>query len=347
VLQSGAEEDVDMLSLRPFVAAAFIVAWFFAPQGAAAEAIKVGVSKLASCSPIVIARDKGYFAAEGLEPDFIYFDAQQPIAVAAVSGDIDFGLAAQTAALYSLAGQGQLRVIAGGGSNAPTFHYLGLVASNHAYEGGLKSARDLPGHSVALTQLGTGLQYSLGLIADKYGFDVKRVELLPLQSNANIASALAGGRADASVFSSTGALPLIERGDVKLLGWIGDETGFDQAYLVFTATETADRRPDTVKRFLSAFKKGARAYHDAFTNKDDRREDGPTAPEMLAILAKYLEQPVERVSQGLPYIDGDGRLAVKDVARQIAWYKSQGLMKGAVSAEAIIDMRYVEPMPTQ
>src|ERR1700688_383549 len=111
-----------MLSLRPVVAAAFIVAWFFAPQGATAEAIKVGVSKLASCSPIVIARDKGYFAAEGLEPDFIYFDAQQPIAVAAVSGDIDFGLAAETAALYSLAGQGTLRIIAGGGSNAPSFH---------------------------------------------------------------------------------------------------------------------------------------------------------------------------------------------------------------------------------
>ena len=178
-----------------------------APAGA--ETIRIGVSKLASCAPVAIAMAKGYFAAEGLVPELVFFDAQQPIAVAAVSGDIDFGIAAETAALYTLAGEGKLRVIGGGADDAPSFHYLSILASNRAYAAGLKSPRDLGGHSVALTQLGTGLQYSLGLIAEKYGFDVKSVRLLPLQSNAHIASALAGGRADASIFSATGALPLI------------------------------------------------------------------------------------------------------------------------------------------
>lgn len=71
----------------------------------------------------------------------------------------------------------------------------------------MKSPRDIGGHSVALTQLGTGLQFSMGLIAEKYGFDIKTVNFLPLQSNANIASSLAGGQADVAIFSSTGALP--------------------------------------------------------------------------------------------------------------------------------------------
>jgi NitT/TauT family transport system substrate-binding protein len=314
-------------------------------RAAPAEPIKLGVSRLASCATIAIALDKGYFAAEGLEPELAYFDSQQPIAVAVVSGDIDFGIAAETAALYSLAGQGQLRVIAGGPNEAPTFHYLSILASNRAYEAGLKSPRDIGGHSVALTQLGTGLQFSMGLIAEKYGFDIKIVNFLPLQSNANIASSLAGGQADVAIFSSTGALPLIEKGEVKLLGWVGDETGLDQAYLFFTATKTADERHDTIEKLLRAFRKASHDYYDAFTDASGKRADGPTAPAILAIIAKYLNQPVERVKIGLPYFDRDARIGVKSVQHQIEWYKSQGLLKGDVTAEALIDKRYAVPLP--
>jgi NitT/TauT family transport system substrate-binding protein len=305
-----------------------------------AEAIKIGVSKLASCSPIAIAMAKGYFKAEGLEPDLVFFDAQQPIAVAAVSGDVDFGIAAETAALYSLSGSGKLKVIGGGASEAPTFHYLSILAAKSAWEAGLKSPKDLAGHSVALTQMGTGLQYSMGLLAEKFGFDIKTIKFLPLQSNANIASALAGGRVDASIFSAQGALPLIERGDVKLLGWIGDETGLDQAYLLFVAAEVADKRPEAVKHFLAAYRKGAHDFYAAFTDQDGKRKDGPTAPAVLAILTDYLHQPVELVERGIPYFDPDGKVDSKGVQHQIDWYRSQGLIKEQVSAAQIIDKRY-------
>jgi len=316
-----------------------------APAGA--ETIRIGVSKLASCAPIAIAMAKGYFTAAGLEPELVFFDAQQPIAVAAVSGDLDFGIAAETAALYTLAGQGKLRVIGGGADDAPTFHYLSILASTHAYEAGLKSPGDLAGHSVALTQFGTGLQYSLGLIAEKYGFDIKSITLLPLQSNANIASALSGGRADASIFSATGALPLIERGDVKLLGWVGDEVGVNQAYLLFAASKMTDERQAAVRHFLSAYRKAAHDYHDAFTGRNEARQDGPTAPAILDILTKYLDQPVDLVRRGIPYFDPDARVDVKDVRHQIAWYRAQGLIKGEVNADALIDRRYALTLPEQ
>ncbi len=313
-----------------------------ARQPAAAESIKIGVTKLASNAQIAIARDKGYFAAEGLTPELVFFDAQQPIAVALASGDLDFGNAAETAALYSLAGQGTLRIIGGGVSEAPTFHYLALLVSNKAYEAGLKSAKDLPGHSFALTQVGTGLQYSLGIFAEKYGFDVKSVSLLPLQSNANIASALAGGRADSAIFSSTGALPLINKGDAKLLFWSGDETGRVQANLLLTSPKMADEHRDTVEKFLRAIRNGSRDYHDAFTGPDEKREDRATAPEILQIIASYLGQPAELVTQGLPYLDREARLDAKDVQHQIDWYRAQGLMKGDANADALIDQRYAK-----
>ena len=61
---------------------------------AAAEHIKIGGQK--TTSPLYIAVEKGYFAAEGLDPELVYFEAGQPVAVATVLGDIDFGIAGLT-----------------------------------------------------------------------------------------------------------------------------------------------------------------------------------------------------------------------------------------------------------
>lgn len=72
---------------------------------------------------------------------------------------------------------------------------------------------------------------------------------------------------------------------------------------------------------------------------------GPTAPEVLAIIAKYTQQPVEQIARALPYVDAEARLDVKDVLRQIAWYKAEGMIKGEVDGDRIIDKRYVVPLP--
>ena len=308
---------------------------------ASAEVIRIGAARLANCAPIAIALAEGYFVAEGLDPKLIVFEAQAPIAVAVASGDLDVGLAAQTAALYNLGQAGRVRVIASGVAEAPGFHDLALVVSNKAYAGGLTSPNKLPGHSFALTQMGTGLQYSLARIAAKEGFAMSTITLLPLQSNPNIVSALAGGRADAAVIDATNALPLVERGDAKLIGWSGDLTGFTPAYLMFASRNMSDNHGDTVRHFLAAYRHAVHDYYDTFADQSGKRKDGPGAPAMLDIIAKYVGQPAERVALGLPYIDRDARIDVPELQKQIDWYRSFGAIKGDMLATAVLDMRYV------
>jgi hypothetical protein len=43
-------------------------------------------------------------------------------------------------------------------------------------------------------------------------------------------------------------------------------------------------------------------------------------------------------------VNEGGRLDVKDIQRQIAWYRSQGMIKPEVDAEATIDKRYLVPL---
>ena len=311
----------------------------------AAETIRLGASKIINCAPLAIALAKGYFTAEGLDPQVTIFESQAPVAVAVASGDLDFGDAAETAALYNLADGGRLHIIASGAAEAPSFHALALVASNQAYAAGLKSAKDLPGHSFALTQMGTGLQYSLGRIAAKEGFDINAVTLMPLQSNPNIASALSGGRADAAVFDSTNAQPLLDKGEVKLLGWVGDMTGYTPAYLVFGARDMLDNHADTVKRFLAALTKASRDYHDAFTDAQGMRKDQPGAAATLAVVATWLGQAPDRVTLGLPYFDREARIDMGAVQDQIDWYHSIGAIKTEVKAAAVVDKRYAVERP--
>lgn len=325
------------------VAIAMLGVFTFAAPGAAGETIKIGTQKPVG-GPLYIADAMGYYAAEGLTPDYVFFEAGEPIAVAGASGAIDFGVAGLTGGFYSLAGQGALRIIAGQTHEVPTFHANTVAASNRAYESGLKSVKDLGGHSAAITQIGSAFHYDLGLLADKYHFDLKSIRLMPLQSNPNAVAAVVGGSADVVVTIAPWVMPAIQRGDAKLLAFIGDETPW-QLSVAFTATKTANERRDTVERFLRALRKATRTYHDAFTGPDGKRQDQATAPEILAILAKYTGGQPEVIRLGLGYMDVEARLDVADVLRQVAWYRAQGMLKNDFAAESIIDRRYVVPLP--
>jgi hypothetical protein len=42
----------------------------------------------------------------------------------------------------------------------------------------------------------------------------------------------------------------------------------------------------------------------------------------------------------IPYVDPEGRIDAQSVADQVAWYKSQSLLKGEVDVQQLIDSRY-------
>jgi NitT/TauT family transport system substrate-binding protein len=311
---------------------------------AQAETIKIGALKSIAVGPVYLAIERGYFAAENLTAEITFFESAQPVAVAVASRDMDFGVTGFTGGLFSLAGQGALRVIGGYSREVPGFNFNAYVVSTRAWDAGVRSFKDFPGHSFGISQIGSPPHYSLALLAEKYHFDLASMRLQPLNSIANIAAAVVGGQVDTASLLSTPAIPIIERKEVKLLGWTGDETPW-QLGAVFTATATANERRELVERFLRAFKKGSRDYHDAYTGPDEKRKDAPAAEAITPIIAKYTGLTVDQVGQGIVYVDPDARLDVKDVLHQIQWYRGQGLVKGEVDGDQVIDKRYVVPLP--
>ena len=326
-------------------AALVLAATWLAPAAApaAAETVRSGYLKAAPAAPIFIAKEKGYYAAEGLDVELITFDAAEPIAVAVASGSLDISLAGMTAGFYSLAGQGAMKIIAGVIHEVPGFQSEVVVASNRAYAGGMTSLKDLNGRAIAVTQIGSALHYSLGLIAEKYGLDLTTIRIVATQSNPNSVAAVAGGQVDGGLAPITYFTPLLQNDGAKVLGFVGDETPW-QLGVIITSTKLANELPDTVRRWLRAFRQATRDYHDAFTGPDGKRADQASAPEILAIMAKYIGQSPEQIDRSIGYVDRNARLDVKDIEHQVAWFKSEGLLKGNVDADALMDMRYIVPL---
>jgi NitT/TauT family transport system substrate-binding protein len=328
------------LALGPLVISIQAAAW------AGSIEIKVGLLRSVQNAGVFVAQQKGYFAVEGLQAQLVFFNGARQIPLSVASHQLDFGAAGTTVSLFKSASEGSVRVIGGVAREAAGYPLYGLAVSRPAYEAGLKSYQDLPGHSVAIATVGAPAHYSLALIAERYGFALSDVQVLPLESYANMVSMVSHGQADAGIIPATQMMPAISRGALKLIGWIGDEAPW-QVSVIFTAADTADQDRDTVIRFLRAYRRGAREYHDAFAGADGKRADGPTAPNILSIVAQYIGQSVEQIKDEIAYVDPAGRLDVKDVLRQIKWYRAQGLLDPLDHTETAIDKRYVIPFPNQ
>lgn len=326
------------------LAAASLLAMMAMGTAQAEDALKakIGVLRLSSSAPVFIAQDKGYFREAGLEVELKFFDAAQPIAVATTSGDVDFGVTAFTAGLYNLAGKGVLKVIGGMSREKAGYPLIGYFASNNAYAAGLKTPKDLAGKRVAVTQVGSSFHYSLGLLADKYGFKLSEVKIVPLQSLSNAAAALKGETVDAALLPISTARRLMDDGGAKFLGWVGDETPW-QLGAVFASPKTLTNKA-LVTKLLGALAKADREYHDVIlaSMKDGKAPINDKTKPLLEIIAKYTNLPVEQVVGNCAYIDPDGKLDVKNVDNQIKWLQDQGFVDKGFDANTIIAKEYVK-----
>jgi NitT/TauT family transport system substrate-binding protein len=328
------------VSILAAAALAVATALAVAPPARAAETVKVGITPLMGYAGVPVADALGYFKAEGITIQPVVFHSAAPIGVAVASGDVDFGVSGMSASFYTLASHGQLRIIASASLDHPGFHTLLLVASDKAWDAGLKSPKDLPGHSVGVTQVGTSLEYSVGLIAKRYRFPFDKIEIKPLQSNPNVVSALKGGTLDAALMPAAPVLPLIAQHQIHNLGYVGQICDGFGGSMLFTSTAIANGKPALVKHFMIAYRKAMRDLNGAFTGPNGERRDGPLAAKLWPILSDFTHLPAKQLADAVPYFDPKGRVDLADVGRQIAWYESQHLLKGDVDPETFVDKRY-------
>jgi NitT/TauT family transport system substrate-binding protein len=327
-----------IVAIVAFVAMMTLVA-FPAGTGGPIE-IRIGVLKRASAGPVFIADDRDYFTSRGLDPTLEFFRSARQVAMAAAAGTIDFGVAAITPGLFNLAGNGAVTIVAGQSRARPGYPRIGYFATAKAYDAGLRRPGDFVGHAVAITRLGSGFHYSLGLLAGKDHFVLSSIRLMPMRTLSRVAAALKDDRVDGALLPAWVAAPLAAAGEIRLLGWVGDETPW-QSGAVFASHAMMQHR-DAVTRFLAAYREATRDYHDKLLTSIEggrARIDAKTGP-LIAIICRHTGLKPPRILAGLAYIDANGMLDLREVAKELAWYQQNHFVDPGVTLGAIVDRSF-------
>jgi NitT/TauT family transport system substrate-binding protein len=308
----------------------------------AADAVRLGLLHTLSPAPFYIARERGYFRDEGIDLTFRFFEAAQPIAAAAVSGDIDVGVTALTGGFFNLAEKGILKVIGGGLHEQKGFEGSAILVSNQAFDAGLTSADKLRGHSFAITQFGSSFDYMIGRIAEARGFDLKSIQLRAVQQISNMIAAVSSGQVDATIAIASQAKPLAANGQAHVIGWVGDIVPY-QITALFTTGVFIQQHDAVLHRFAKAYQRGVADYRAAFLSRDTANKAVVDAAIADITVYVFTGDPGarEKILNGVGYYDEGGALDVADVKEQLHAFQARDQVKGDADPDMLIDTRFL------
>lgn len=304
----------------------------------------VGALRFTSHAASFVAFERGYFAEAGLDVEFKFFQAAQPMAVAIASGDADYAVTAISGGLISLAEKGAAKVIGGALSEEPGIDGQKILASNAAFDAGLTSPAMLDGKRFAMTQAGSSFHYMGSRIAAAEGADMRFV---PLQKVGAIIGAMKSGQVDAWSIVPHIAKALAGGGAVQIIGDVADYLPDYQVTTVFTSADNAANERAKTEAFLSAFARGADDFNAALV---DKTAGADAAEDMVRLIHKYVytDRPFEKaapsIRNGAMRINAGAALNTTSVRDQIDWFKAEGLVKPSVTMDTLVDPSYVETM---
>ena len=325
-------------------AAVFSVIAVLLSSASGQERVTVGTVRQATSGALFIAAAQGYFKAEGLDLEMTAYASPQEVVEALAANATDLGLADFSAAAFNLAGRSLIKAVAAQVREKHDYEGNEIVASNGAYANGLRRLDDIAGKSIAITQIGSTSHYQLGQIARAKRFDLSGVTLKSAQTLDGMARALATNDVDAAILPAQYARELMVSSQAKLIGWYS-ELDEQQLGALFASAKILETRRATVEKFLRAYRRGAIEYAGSLMRRDryGKRVSDAKSLATATIIARYvypghpLGAAAATVETGAYFMDSQARLDLTDIARQVEWYKAQGLIDPSVDARAIVD----------
>ncbi|QUJ76048.1 ABC transporter substrate-binding protein [Sulfitobacter albidus] len=310
-----------------------------APALAANRKIKVGALRFTSHSANFIALERGYFADAGLDVEFEFFQAAQPMAVAIASGDVDYAVTAISGGLISLADKGAIKVIGGALKEEAGIDGQKYLISDASYQAGTQTLKDLDGKKYAVTQAGSSFHYMGSKMAQAEGIDLR---FIPLQKVGAIIGAMKSGQVDGWSIVPHIAKPLASAGAWHMVADVSDYLPDYQVTTVFTSASNAADERGMTESFLQAFGQGVDDYAAAMIDGTADQD------EMIDLIHKYVYTDRERAKAAPSIINGTMRLSqgaalnLASVQDQLSWFQSEGLVGADITLDTLVDPSYVE-----
>lgn len=298
-------------------------------QAAAQEKLTVGVSALAAGQGgLLMARDHGFFRAEGLDVEFVFFASGTEGAQALLAGQVPVNALGGAAVVAAALAGADLVLVA---SFVNTLDFSLVVAP------GITTAAQLRGKVLGINRFGASGDLAARLAVAHLGLDPARdVTYLQLGGSGSARlAAVKAGSIQGTVLSAPGvpmarALGFVELVDLSRVG-----VRYPLEAIAVSRAFVRDR-PETLRKLLRGVVQGNHAFK---TRRDDalRTLRGYLRTEDAEVLARAYEF-YARVMDAKPYVPLDG---VQTVLDQLAIRDPRAR---AARPEDFLDMRFVREL---
>ncbi len=297
--------------------------------------IDVGSVPALSSGPLYIAKEKGYFAAAGLDVEIQHFPSSSDMAALVATGRLPIIGGALSAGFFnSVEKQIPVKLILSR-NTTPAYNILMLRAD---LVGTVKTAADLKGRTLALLARGSVINYQAGKILESGGLTLKDVEqkFMPFPQ---IAIAFQNKAIDAGIMIPPLSEIVAAQGiAVKFID--SDDAIKVHPVLVSVKqvnTNWAAANPKAVRDFIHADLRATRDYCNAYHH-------APNRPEIVAILAKYTDvkdpAQIEKMEWGArdPY----GRIFEESMMDIQDFFFKEGLIGKKFTPKDLADSTYLD-----
>lgn len=324
---------------------------FAMAAGAAAEpltAVTVGLHGVASDAPIFIADRKGYFREEGIAVKMTDFQSGAMMVAPLGTGQLDVGAGSPSAGLYNAVARGiKIRIVADKASSPPGYGATKILVRKDLIDSGrYKTLKDLKGLKFAMNAPGVANTATLHDALESVGLEYSDVQTVDFPTPMDHIEALKNKSVDASV-SVEPAPDIATRIGAAVVVATDDQVAPNHQIAVIMYSQSfVDNKRDVAQRFMRAYVRAVRFYNGALKGG---RLAGPNADELISILLAYTHVKDPQIYRDVTPtgMNPDGYVNAASLARDLAFYTEQGLVKSKIDINSLIDHSFAQAVVSE
>lgn len=275
--------------------------------------VRLGYRPVPMFAPIYIAKERGYFAQQGIDLQLTALQSDVEPVVQLANGNFDAALGEAGAGMFSAASRGtKFTIVAPMYTERPPDATPLVISAKRAGE--FLTVLDLKGKKVGIDAAGADTEYLLAKALATKGVKMGEVQLKTV-AFADMPAALESGSLDAAMLVEPLATISEQNGTVKVLNDSYID-GFYSSYL-YMGDPLLRGKPDKALGFMKAYLKACRDLQGNYMSDD-----------IAGIISKYTQVPagVIKVARPAQY-DPNGRVPIEDLSTLQDYFASRDELK--------------------
>jgi NitT/TauT family transport system substrate-binding protein len=301
--------------------------------------VRLGGSAIGAEAGYFVAMDKGYFAEEGIDVEFLVFQRGSEQIPPLATGELQFGSITLDGSLFNAAQRDiELKIVNYNSLLTPTHYTAGIVMRQDFLDSGrYKEPRDLKGMTIALSSLGSTPQLYTERILGWGGLTGDDVNY-SLLSFPDMVTALANKAVDAAWLVEPFIAIVEAHGTARTVVSSGDAYPGAVTMVLVVSPDFARDHPDTVRRFVVAHLRGQRDYYRAIVKDEGSRD------EIIASMIAHtpVKDPGLYTRMGMHAVDPNGTMDERVLDDYQDYFMKMGTQQRKLDLRRVIDRSYVD-----